>query len=232
LDRHGFHKKEFKKFGRELSAQLGHLFWIQAAPCSRFVKLRAKAKDKASVSNSRLRLGSGSSLASSAMRLVGIAGEDDLDAPDLGAVPNPEPELARELRNPSNGQGAATRRTAPGRGKLPRVAARSVLGSTAIDKPSGEPDRANASYKFGGRGRCLGASESVCREHADSGRCQNCNQDLTPEAPYKFSVTGLPIPDVCFHGEFWRLTEPPSGIRIPALMHRRSEREAARSKSR
>src|SRR6266446_6764589 len=39
-------------------------------------------------------------------KLVGIAGEDDLDAPDLGAVPNPAAELPREPDQcqQSNGQ--------------------------------------------------------------------------------------------------------------------------------
>jgi hypothetical protein len=54
--------------------------------------------------------------------LVGIAGEDDLDAPDLGAVPNPAAELPR-----SNGQAAAAQRTALGDGKQ-GPSARSVLG--------------------------------------------------------------------------------------------------------
>jgi hypothetical protein len=55
--------------------------------------------------------------------LVGIAGEDDLDAPDLGAVRNAAAELPR-----SNGQAAAAQRTASGDGKLPGPSARSVLG--------------------------------------------------------------------------------------------------------
>ena len=38
-------KQELKKFGRELAAQVGHLFSTQAALCSRFVKLRPEAKD-------------------------------------------------------------------------------------------------------------------------------------------------------------------------------------------
>jgi hypothetical protein len=54
---------------------------------------------------------------------MGIAGEDDLDAPDLDAVPNPADELPR-----SNGQAAAAQRTAPGDGKLPAPSAKSVLG--------------------------------------------------------------------------------------------------------
>ena len=59
--------------------------------------------------------------------LVGIAGEDDLDAPDLGAVPKPAAELPRP-RSQSNGQATAGKRTAPGDGKLPEPSARSVLG--------------------------------------------------------------------------------------------------------
>src|SRR5262249_42284379 len=54
--------------------------------------------------------------------LVGIAGEDDLDAPDLNAVPNPAAELPR-----LDAQAAATQRTAP-HGKPPGPSARSVLG--------------------------------------------------------------------------------------------------------
>jgi hypothetical protein len=59
--------------------------------------------------------------------LVGIAGEDDLDAPDLGADPNPAAGLPRppEQRKQSNGQASAAQRTAPS-GEKPR--ARSVLG--------------------------------------------------------------------------------------------------------
>jgi hypothetical protein len=62
--------------------------------------------------------------------LVGIAGEDDLDAPDLGADPNPAAELPRrpDHRKQSNGQAAAAQRTAPGDGKLSGSSARSVLG--------------------------------------------------------------------------------------------------------
>ena len=59
--------------------------------------------------------------------LVGIAGEDDLDAPDLGAAPKPAAELPRP-GSQSNGQATAGKRTAPGDGKLPEPSARSVLG--------------------------------------------------------------------------------------------------------
>jgi ERF superfamily len=62
--------------------------------------------------------------------LVGIAGEDDLDAPDLDAGPNPaaEPPRPPDQRQQSNGQAAAARRTAPSDGKLPEPSAKSVLG--------------------------------------------------------------------------------------------------------
>jgi hypothetical protein len=59
--------------------------------------------------------------------LVGIAGEDDLDAPDLGAAPKPAAELPRP-GSESNGQAVAGKRTAPGAGKLAESAARSILG--------------------------------------------------------------------------------------------------------
>jgi hypothetical protein len=62
--------------------------------------------------------------------LVGIAGEDDLDAPDLGADPNSaaEPPRQADRRKQSNGQPAAAQRTADGKGNLAGPSARSVLG--------------------------------------------------------------------------------------------------------
>ena len=62
--------------------------------------------------------------------LVGIAGEDDLDAPDLAADPNPAAGLPRppDHRKQSNGQSATAQRTVPGDGKLPEASAKSVLG--------------------------------------------------------------------------------------------------------
>jgi ERF superfamily len=62
--------------------------------------------------------------------LVGIAGEDDLDAPDLDAGPNPAAELPRppDHRKQGNGQAAGAQRTVPGDGKLPEASAKSVLG--------------------------------------------------------------------------------------------------------
>ena len=61
--------------------------------------------------------------------LVAIAGEDDLDAPDLGANPNPTAELARppDLRKQSNGQ-ATTGRTVGNQGNVP-TPSRSALGA-------------------------------------------------------------------------------------------------------
>ena len=60
--------------------------------------------------------------------LVGIAGEDDLDAPDLGADPNPAAELSRrpDGRDQSKGQAGAQRTTLDD-GKLPRSSARPIL---------------------------------------------------------------------------------------------------------
>jgi hypothetical protein len=62
--------------------------------------------------------------------LVGIAGEDDLDAPDLGGDPNRAADQSRQPdhRKQTNGQAAAAQRTAPSGGKLPDPsAAKSVL---------------------------------------------------------------------------------------------------------
>src|SRR5689334_17440955 len=60
--------------------------------------------------------------------LVGIAGEDDLDAPDLGANPPATAELSQPGRQ-SNGQTAAARRRADGDRKRPEAsAAKSILG--------------------------------------------------------------------------------------------------------
>jgi hypothetical protein len=60
--------------------------------------------------------------------LVGIAGEDDLDAPDIGADPSPSAELPGRNRK-SNGQTAAGRPRAGGNRKRPEPsAAKSILG--------------------------------------------------------------------------------------------------------
>ena len=55
--------------------------------------------------------------------LVGIAGEDDLDAPDVGADPNPAAEAPRGGQ--WNGQAAPARRTAASTGS---PLGRSILG--------------------------------------------------------------------------------------------------------
>jgi hypothetical protein len=62
--------------------------------------------------------------------LVGIAGEDDLDAPDLGARPAPAAELPGppDHRKQANEQAAGTQPRAPSNGKSPNSAARTVLG--------------------------------------------------------------------------------------------------------
>jgi hypothetical protein len=62
--------------------------------------------------------------------LVGIAGEDDLDAPDLGAEPTPAAELPRspDYRGQPNEYVQAAQRTASRDRKPPGSPARSVLG--------------------------------------------------------------------------------------------------------
>src|SRR5260370_3037659 len=60
--------------------------------------------------------------------LVGIAGEDDLDAPDLGAIPKPQAHLPpADPGNHSNGQAAGAERPAREGGKPPLPSARSIL---------------------------------------------------------------------------------------------------------
>jgi ERF superfamily len=59
--------------------------------------------------------------------LVGIAGEDDLDAPDLGASPSPAGELPRPSGWPS-AQPVPAHRKPGGDGKLAGSSGRSVLG--------------------------------------------------------------------------------------------------------
>jgi hypothetical protein len=60
--------------------------------------------------------------------LVGIAGEDDLDAPDLDAGPRPAVELPRsDPRGPLKGQAGVAERSARGREKPSLASARAVL---------------------------------------------------------------------------------------------------------
>ena len=107
--------------------------------------------------------------------LVGIAGEDDLDAPDLGAVPNPAAER-------SNGEAAAARRTARGDGRLPGPSAKSVLGEQLSASLRESLIEQMAAINSSGRGGCLGAAESACQEHTDSGRCESCRGAVPSEA--------------------------------------------------
>src|SRR5207249_3346612 len=61
--------------------------------------------------------------------LVGIAGEEDLDAPDLGAGPAAAAELPgpSDHRKQANEQSAGAQLRAPSNGKSPNSAARTVL---------------------------------------------------------------------------------------------------------
>ena len=61
--------------------------------------------------------------------LVGIAGEDDLDAPDLGAIPKAglEQPLPSDHRSQSNGHAAAAERPSRDGGKPPVRSARPIL---------------------------------------------------------------------------------------------------------
>jgi hypothetical protein len=60
--------------------------------------------------------------------LVGIAGEDDLDAPDLGSVPKAEAELPPAgYRTQSAGNGGLAKRPTRDGGKFPLASARPVL---------------------------------------------------------------------------------------------------------
>ena len=76
--------------------------------------------------------------------LVGIAGEDDLDAPDLAAIPKAGVELPRsDHRNQSKGPAVVVDRPARDGGKPPPPSARSVLA----------PDQSTIlreGYQFGG----------------------------------------------------------------------------------
>ena len=73
--------------------------------------------------------------------LVGIAGADDLDAPDLAANANPAAELPRppDHRKESNVQAAPVQRRASGDGKPPGPSARCVLGEQLSASLRGKP---------------------------------------------------------------------------------------------
>ena len=84
--------------------------------------------------------------------LVGIAGEDDLDAPDLGGDPNRAADQSRQSdhRKQTNGQAAPAQRTAPSGGKLPDPSsARSVLGEQLSASLRESLISANCDDKFG-----------------------------------------------------------------------------------
>jgi hypothetical protein len=104
--------------------------------------------------------------------LVGIAGEDDLDAPDLGAVPKPAAELPRP-GSQSNGQAAAGKRTAPGDGRLPESSARSVLGVQLSASLRESLIEQMAAINSADEAAAWAPSESACQEHADSCRREN-----------------------------------------------------------
>src|SRR5258708_13882141 len=70
--------------------------------------------------------------------LVGIAGEQDLDAPDLCALPKPAGELPRP-GSQSNGQATAGERGARGAGKLPEPPPKALPGVHLLARPPGRP---------------------------------------------------------------------------------------------
>jgi hypothetical protein len=96
--------------------------------------------------------------------LVGIAGEDDLDTPDLGAV-----------RQPEAGQAIGSNGRSPPR--------EDVVGDHAAGKAYSQPSlphsedaaRARGIGCFalsGARSSGMGTAESSCQEHADVDRCR------------------------------------------------------------
>src|SRR3984893_1193360 len=111
--------------------------------------------------------------------LVGIAGEDDLDAPDRSGVAattgsSQAIEWATTTCGSATGDGWWWEASKPFRKDRPR--------RTAIRKPSRKPYSANGPHRLRGSGGCLGASESPCQEHADSRRRQNCRGAVSGEA--------------------------------------------------
>jgi ERF superfamily len=83
--------------------------------------------------------------------LVGIAGEDDLDAPDLNAVPKPAVELPRsDLRSQSKGQAGGTVRSGCGGGTFSLGAARPILAPEQSAILRGRFARPAGGYRFGG----------------------------------------------------------------------------------
>src|SRR5262249_29159176 len=100
--------------------------------------------------------------------LVGIAGEDDLDPPDLGPGPASATERTTDrLRSQWTSGGRAKAET------LSRLCSKDRSWRTAIRKPSGKPSRATGRHKFSGGGSCLGAPESSRQKQPDSARCED-----------------------------------------------------------
>ena len=116
--------------------------------------------------------------------LVGIAGEDDLDAPDLGADPNPAAELPRppDHRKQSNGQAAAGQRTADGDGNLPRPSARSVLGEQLSASLRESLIEQMAAISSEDEAAAWAHRNLPAKNTLDSGRRQNCRGAVSGEA--------------------------------------------------
>jgi hypothetical protein len=93
--------------------------------------------------------------------LVGIAGEDDLDAPDLEASMRPPiPRRSRDGMIAYSRMSQLRRRNdQPWRREASRPFSKVLSRSAAIGKPSRESGRATGGYQLAGRGCGLGASE-------------------------------------------------------------------------
>ena len=135
--------------------------------------------------------------------LVGIAGEDDLDAPDLGADPNPAAEPPRPLdhRTQSNGQAAAAQRTARGDGKLSGPSARSVLGvqlsaslRESLIQQMGVINSADEAAAWAHRNlsakNTLTAADAKIVEERFQARLSKVNEHLTPDGTSDRPVGG------------------------------------------
>ena len=106
--------------------------------------------------------------------LVGIAGEDDLDAPDLGAGPNAEsdPKVGLDIQTSTK---PASRRSTFGRvGCQPERQSHQApadhAGRCAIRGAARPTGRGTGRSQIRGRGRRLGPQEPYRQEHAGLGR--------------------------------------------------------------
>ena len=116
--------------------------------------------------------------------LVGIAGEDDLDAPDIGAAPKAgaDQPAEPEVQKP-NGRAFADGlpHSAFDRGRKPR--ARQAKPVLAPDQSAALRDRLVAELQaLQSRDRQLGASEPARQEHADVHRRRTCRGRLPSKA--------------------------------------------------